>query len=138
MIEQSPSSEDYWRDNPPHPNPDKIAWQYNRTIGWIELYAEHTTIKSNLYLKRGDRIPRHFSRIIFDYRGKFADVATRTDCNETIRNDLEAFLIAAQKGEYWSRLSRYHIDSSLLLRNIEYMDLKQIIEDLCEQRLHET
>ncbi len=134
-LDQDGSYEKYLRENPPNINPDKIAWNYNRIIGWIEFYSDGLIIKADLWFIRAKRVSRELSRVIFDYHNKIGDVTSFIHPNnEHIRGKIRKFLDDLQRGEYGFKLDHYYIDSSLLLRNLEYMDVKKLIDDLLEKR----
>ncbi|MBL7135133.1 MAG: hypothetical protein ISS81_00905 [Candidatus Marinimicrobia bacterium] len=128
------SYEQYLCDNPPPINPRKISWKYNRIIGWIEFYAEEMQIKADLWFFRGKRVPKQFSRVIIDYRSKIGDVTGISNPdNKVIRYKIREFLDRLQSGLYWKKLSNYYIDSSFLLRNLDYMDVRKLLTDLLEE-----
>ena len=57
------------------PNPDRLAWDYNRIVGWIEFYAHGRVIKASLWFVRAKRIDKWLKNRVFDFRGKIVDVA---------------------------------------------------------------
>ena len=100
-----------WHDeHPSSENPDKIAWRYNRIIGWIEFYADGMRLKADLWLARGNRIGRNFRRVTIDYRSKLGDVSTHfVPTNEHLESSIIEFLEAVSRGESWKRLGNYFI-----------------------------
>lgn len=121
-------------DNPPPMNPEGIPWKYNRIIGWIEFYADGGIIKTDLWYTTAKRISMRTKNITVKYRSKMEDVVDTYNLNnEEIRSEIEEYLKNLQKGRTgWNVLKKHYKDISLLLRNLRYMDLKKMIEDLMQ------
>ena len=129
-IERDPTSEQWWRENPPQINLERISWDYNRIIGWIEFYASGRKIKAHLWFTRAQRVRKQFGRVIFDPHFGIGDVTANYDHdNDSLRRKIREFLASLQKGDGGWGFDRFYIDSSLLLLNLEYMD------DLLEEHL---
>jgi hypothetical protein len=109
-------------------NPLKISWNYNRIIGWIVFYSQGTTIKADLWIIRHQRLSHSLVKKIFDYKGKMQDVAIVTyKDNPEIRKDIVTFLSTLRLPE---NLKGCYIDSDLFLRNLQYMDIKSLVDSL--------
>ena len=122
------------RDNPRPMNPERIPWKYNKIIGWIEIYANGGIIKTNLWYTTAQRISKRTKNTTITSHGKMDDVVDTYNLNnEEIRSEIEEYLKNLQKGVTgWNVLKKHHIDTSLLLQNLRYMDLKKMIEDLIQ------
>ena len=113
-------------------HPEQIAWRYNRIIGWVEFYADGGIIKADLWFIRAKRISKRVKNVIIDYRGKISDIVDTYHLNnKQIGAEIEKFLVDLQKGKYGRNyLQRRHIDKSLFLKNLKYINIKMMIEDL--------
>lgn len=124
------------RKNPPSINPKKISWDFNRIIGWIEFYADGMLIKAELWFIRAKRISKQLSTVIIENRGKISDVTAQSKPdNKYIRMRIKQYLSEVQNGVHLKKISRYYIDSDLLLRNLEYFDIRKLLEDILHERL---
>jgi hypothetical protein len=115
-------------------NPKMLAWNYNRIIGWVEFYVDGSIIKAGLWFVRVKRVNKHLQNKIFDNLGKIADVAMAYDMqNDEIRQAIAVFLANLQGGKYTFKfLLRHYIDSSLFLRNLEFTDVRSLIEHIIQ------
>jgi len=120
-------------------NPQGISWEYNRIIGWIEFYADGGIIKTDLWFIKAKRISREVKNKVFVCRRKISDVVSTYDLENTeIREAVRIYLNDLQQGKYgFSFLKKYQIESSWLLRNLEYLDIKTLIQDIIEQQISE-
>jgi len=135
-LDKSEKHEQSLRENPPSINPQKITWEFNRIIGWIDFYADGMLIKAALWFIRAKRVSKQLSTIIIEYRGKISDVTVRSKPdNKYIRAQVKQFLSEVQYGTHVKKLSKYYIDSDLLLRNLEYFDIQKLLEDLLQERM---
>jgi len=120
------------------PNPNRNAWRYNRIVGWIEFYSDRRTIKANLWLAKEKTIRKDFKRVTLEYKGKIADVAlAHRASNSEIREAVHIFLTGFEQGAYsWSSAKKYHVDKALLLRQLEFVDIRGLIDKVEEDRDH--
>lgn len=111
------------------PNPNRKAWRYNRIVGWIEFYSDRRTIKANLWLAK-EKIRKDFKIVTLENKGKIADVvlahqASNSEIREAVRN----FLTNFEQGKYsWSSAKKFYVDKALLLRQIEFLDIRSLID----------
>lgn len=120
------------------PNPNRNAWRYNRIVGWIEFYSDRRTIKADLWLAKEKTIRKDFKRVTLEYKGKIADVAlAHRTSNSEIREAVHIFLTGFEQGAYsWSSTKKYYVDKTLLLRQLEFVDIRSLIDMVEEDRGH--
>jgi hypothetical protein len=119
-------------------NQNRKAWRYNHIVGWIEFYSDRRTIKADLWLAKEKTIRKDFKKVILDYKGKIADVAlahraSNSEICEAVRN----FLTGFEQGAYsWSSAKKFYVDKALLLRQIDFLDIRSLIDKVEEDRNH--
>jgi len=120
------------------PNPNRKAWRYNRIVGWIEFYSDRRTIKANLWLAKGKTVRKDFKIVTLVYKGKIADVAlAHRASNSEICKAVQNFLIGCEQGAYsWCSAKKFYVDKALLLRQIEFLDIRSLIDKVEEDRNH--
>ena len=119
----------YYQENPIAINRDKLSWNYNRIIGWIDFYCQGIIIKTNLWLMRGKRIRKDYSKIIFDYRGKLSDVVNiEFLSNAQIREAISNYTVLLEKGKTIKLPKGSFIDSFVFLRSIQFLDIIQLVK----------
>lgn len=130
-LSQKPGLAEYYSkaENQPSVNPKKIQWEYNRIIGWIDLYQYQTSIKAELWKIRLKRIPKNFNCNVFDDVGKLTDVCfLDNQSNEDLKKQVISFLRDLNKGEYGpSWLKKSFIDTSLTINQLQFLDLKNMM-----------
>jgi hypothetical protein len=119
------------------PNPDRKAWRYNRIVGWIEFYSDKRTIKARLWLAKGKRLRRNFKNLTIEYRGKIGDVCLAHKAgNSEILAALTNFMNACENGAYsWNDTKKYRLGKDILLRQLRFLDLCGLIEQI-EKDMH--
>jgi len=120
------------------PNPNRKAWRYNRIVGWIEFYCDWRTIKADLWLAREKTVRKDFKKVTLEYKGKIADVALAHRANNLeIREAIHTFLTRFEQGAYsWSSAKKFYVDKALLLRQIDFADIRGLIDQIDEDRDH--
>ncbi|MFH1821297.1 MAG: hypothetical protein ABH852_02500 [Methanobacteriota archaeon] len=124
--------------DPPFPVSPRNAWKYNRIIGWIEFYSDRKTVKADLWLSKGKRPPPNFSSVTLEQKGKIADVclAHAVD-NSELRLAFAAFLENFEHCRYRvAGCQKLFVDKAALLRHLEFMDLKGLIDRIEGDRRH--
>jgi hypothetical protein len=121
---------------PPHP--DREAWRYNRIVGWIEFYSDWRTIKADLWLAKEKTIRKDFKTVTLEHKGKISDVALAHQAsNSEIREAIHNFLAGFEQGAYsWSSAKKFHVDKASLLRQINFLDIRRLIDKVEEDRDH--
>ena len=120
------------------PNPNRKPWRYNRIVGWVELYSDRLTIKADLWLAREKIVRKDFKKVTLEYKGKIADVALAHRANNLeIREAIHTFLIGFEQGAYsWSSTKKFYVDKALLLRQIDFVDIRGLIDKIEKDRDH--
>lgn len=104
-------------------------WELNQIIGWIQFYLHGINIKANLWFIKSRRINKRPKRKKIEYFGKLGDVTDITYYdNSKIKTDILKFIEDVQKGLYGYNLKKYHINNDWLLKIIDYLDIKSIVE----------
>jgi hypothetical protein len=119
-------------------NTNRKAWRYNRIVGWIEFYSDRRTIKADLWLAKGKTVRKDFKAVTLEYKGKIGDVvlAHRTS-NAEIREAVHDFLADFERGAYsWSSAKRFYVDKGFLLRQIDFLDIRNLIDKVEEDSDH--
>jgi hypothetical protein len=108
------------------PDLHRKAWRYNRVVGWIEFYSDRRTIKADLWLSKGKRPRTNFGSVTLEYKGKIADVClTHRISNRKIRREIAFFLDGLANDSYGRN---FFVDSTLLLQQLEFLDIKGLID----------
>ena len=118
------------------PNPNRKAWRYNRIVGWIEFYSDRRTIKADLWLPKEKTVRKDFKTVTLEYKGKIADVAlAHRASNSKIREAVYNFLTGFEQGAYSrSSAKKFYVDKALLLRQIDFLDIRSLIDKVEEDR----
>ena len=118
------------------PNPNRKAWRYNRIVGWIEFYSDRRTIKADLWLAKQKTLRKDFKTVTLEYKGKISDVAlTHRASNSEIRQAVHNFLTCFEQGAYpWSSSKKFYVDKAVLLRQIDFLDIRSLIDKVEEDR----
>lgn len=120
------------------PNPNRKAWRYNRIVGWIEFYSDRRTIKADLWLAKEKTVRRDFKTVTLEDKGKIADVVlAHRASNSEIREAVHNFLTGFERGAYtWSSAKKFYVDKAFLLRQIDFLDIRSLIDRVEEDRDH--
>ena len=116
--------------------PKRKAWRYNRIVGWIEFYSDRRTIKADLWLAKEKAIRKDFKTVTLEYKGKIADVVlAHRASNAEIREAVCNFLTGFEEGAYsWSSAKKFYVDKALLLRQIDFLDIRRLIDKVEEDK----
>ena len=104
-------------------------WEINQIIGWIQFYLHGINIKANLWFIKSKRIIKRPKKKIIEYIGKLGDVTDiEFNDNNKLKVDILKFIEDAQKGLYGFGLQKYYINNKWLLKIIDFIDIKSIVE----------
>jgi len=119
-------------------NTNRKAWRYNRIVGWIEFYSDRRTIKADLWLAKGKTVRQDFKAVTLEYKGKIGDVVlAHRASNPEIREAVHNFLAGFERGAYsWVFAKRFYVDKAFLLRQIDFLDIRSLIDKVEEDRDH--
>ena len=119
-------------------NTIRKAWRYNRIVGWIEFYSDRRTIKADLWLAKGKIVRKNFKAVTLEYKGKIGDVVLAHRASNTeIRAAVHNFLTGFERGDYsWTSAKRFYLDKVFLLRQIDFLDIRSLIDKVEEDRDH--
>jgi hypothetical protein len=110
---------------------EKLEWKFDQIIGWIEFYLNGKTIKANCWFVKAKRISPNLKRKEYECLGKIGDVSqTHRLKNEEIISDIHSFLEKCQNGKYIEKIKKYHIDTSVFLDCLAFLDMKGLIEHI--------
>ena len=105
-------------------------WEINQIIGYIQFYLHGIIIKANLWFINAKRINKRPKRKTIEYVGKLGDVTDiEYSDNIKIRADILKFIEDVQQGLYgYKFLKQHYISNDLLLKIINHLDIKSIVE----------
>lgn len=111
---------------------NRMNWRYNRITGWIEFYSDRRTIKADLWLSKGSVIRKHSRIPAIEHKCKLGDVilahkASNAKIRESVRNFITNL---GQKKSLWGSVKKFYIDTELLLRQIEFLDIRKLINSM--------
>lgn len=114
-------------------------WKYNRIIGWIEFYSDRKTVKADLWLSKGKRPRSNFKSVTLEHKGKIADLClAHAADNSKLRLAFAAFLENFEKARYGADgRQKLFVAKATLLRQLEFTDIKGLIDRIEEDRKHE-
>ena len=83
-------------------------------------------------------VRKDFKTVTLEYKGKIADVALAHRANNPeIREAVHNFLTGFEQGAYsWSSAKKFYVDKALLLRQIDFLDIRSLIDKIEEDRDH--
>ncbi|PIP05371.1 MAG: hypothetical protein CO171_04750 [Syntrophobacterales bacterium CG_4_9_14_3_um_filter_49_8] len=107
-------------------------------MGWIEFYSDRRTIKADLWLAKGKTVRKDFKAVTLEYKGKIGDVVhAHKTSNPEIREAVHDFLADFERGAYsWSSAKRFYVDKGFLLRQIDFLDIRSLIDKVEEDSDH--
>jgi len=119
-------------------NANRKARRYNRIVGWIEFYSDRRTIKADLWLAKGKTVRKDFKAVTLEYKDKIGDVVlAHRASNPEIREAIHNFLAGFERGAYsWTYAKRFYVDKAFLLRQIDFLDIRSLIDKVEEDRNH--
>jgi hypothetical protein len=111
---------------------NRMNWRYNRIMGWIEFYSDRRTIKADLWFTKGSVIRKHSKIPVIEYKCKLGDVIlAHKASNAKIRKSVHNFIAnLEQKKSLWGSVKKFYIDTELLFRQIEFLDIKKLINSI--------
>lgn len=106
------------------------VWKYNQIIGYITVSASRSDIWFNLYKAQNNKLyfNSRMKKFIIDtglqgYHFRVKD----NDSNKTIKNNIVEWLNELVKRK---ELKKYYIDTLTFKNQIEFMDIKEIINTI--------
>jgi|GEM_PF-6242428 hypothetical protein len=108
---------------------NRMNWRYNRIMGWIEFYSDRRTIKADLWLSKGNAIRKHSRIAAIEHKCKLGDVIlAHKASNAKIRKSVRNFITnLEQKKSLWGPVKKFYLDTELMLRQLEYVDIRKLI-----------
>lgn len=101
-------------------------------MGWIEFYSDRRTIKADLWLTKRNVIRKHSRIPAIEHKCKLGDVIlAHKASNAKIRKAVRYFIAnLEQKKSLWGSVKKFYIDTELFLRQIEFLDIRKMINSI--------
>jgi len=76
--------------------------------------------------------------VTLEYKGKIGDVVlAHRASNPEIRKAVHDFLTRFERGAYsWTSAKKFYVDKAFLLRQIDFLDIRSLIDKVEEDRHH--
>lgn len=99
-------------------------WEYNETLGWIEVVGFHDVIKVYLHFRKGERFHRHPTSA-FERLYKLTEIWIDGVTNSTITSQLRESIVEECRSD--SRLTHRHVDLRAFDNLSQHLDWRSLL-----------